>query len=75
MTKCVKSRRPRLDAGALVDPAPVLGIVFVAVVLKDTAALVVLQEILSETGLRHRACFQKRMFMTCPCSFLDSTGS
>ena len=56
-TKRVKSRRPRLDAGPLVDPAPVLGIVFVAVVLEDTAALVVLQEILSETGLRHRARF------------------
>ena len=55
--KCVKSRRPRLDAGALVDPAPLLAIVFVAVVLEDTAALVVLQEILSETGLRHRARF------------------
>ena len=70
MTKCVKSRRPRLDAGPLVDPAPFLGIVFVAVVLEDTAALVVLQEILSETGLRHRARFQKPMFMTCPCSFI-----
>ena len=75
MTKCVKSRRPRLDAGPLVDPAPFGGIVFVAVVLKRTAALVVLQEVVPETGLRHRACFQKRMFMTCPCSFLDSTGS
>ena len=39
------------------DPAPFGGIVFVAVVLEDTAALVVLQEILSETGLRHRAPF------------------
>ena len=39
------------------DPAPFVGIVFVGVVLKHTAALVVLQEILSETGLRHRARF------------------
>ena len=69
-TKRFNSRWPRLDAGALVDPAPFGGIVFVAVVLEDTAALVVLQEVLSETGLRHRACFQKRMFMTCPCSFI-----
>ena len=50
-----------LDAGALVDPAPFGGIVFVGVVLEDTAALVVVPEVGPETGLRHRACFQKRM--------------
>ena len=75
MTKCVKSRRPRLDAGPLVDPAPFPGVVFIGAVLKDTAALVVVPEVGPETGLRHRACFQKRMFMTCPCSFLDSTST
>ena len=33
-TKRVKWRWPRLDAGALVDPAPFLGMVFVGVVLQ-----------------------------------------
>ena len=74
-TKRFNSQRSRLDAGALVDPAPFDGIVFVGVVLKDTAALVVLQEILCKTGLRHRAHFQKRMFIACPHSFLDSKSN
>ena len=56
-TQRFNSRWPRLDARALVDPARFGGIVFVGVVFKDTAALVVLQEILSETGLKHRAHF------------------
>ena len=56
-TKPVKLRQVRLDAGALVDPAPFGGIVLVGLVLKDTAALVVLQEVVPEAGLRHRARF------------------
>ena len=39
------------------DPAPFGGIELVGIVFKDTAALVVLQEILSETGLKHPARF------------------
>ena len=74
-TNRFNSQRAHLDAGALVDPAPFSGVAFVGLELKDTAALVVLQEILCKTGLRHRAHFQKRMFMTCPHSFLDSKSS
>ena len=46
-----------LDARALVDPAPFVGIVLVGLVLKDTAALVVVPEVGPEAGLRHRARF------------------
>lgn len=55
--KRIKLPRQRLDAGPLVDPAPLIGILLVGIVLKDTAALVALQEVLPETGLKHRACF------------------
>ena len=55
--KCVKLRRPSLDAGPLVDPAPFVGIVFVAVVLKRTPALVVVQEVLVEISLAHGTCW------------------
>jgi len=46
-----------LDARALVDPAPFRGIGLVGLVLKDTASLVVLEEVVPEAGLRHRARF------------------
>ena len=62
-----------LDARALVDPAPVLGIVFVGVVLEDTAALVVVPEVGPEAGLRHCVRFGKlKLIAKCPCSCLDS---
>ena len=56
-TKPVKPRQVRLDAGPLVDPAPFVGMVLVGLVLKDTASLVVLQEVVPEAGPRHRARF------------------
>ena len=42
-----------LDARALVDPAPFPGVVFIGAVLKDTAALVVVPEVVPEAGLRY----------------------
>ena len=48
-----------LDARALVDPAPFVGMVLVGLVLKDTASFVVLQEVVPEAGLRHCVRFGK----------------
>ena len=41
------------------DPAPFRGIVLVGLVLKDTAALVVVPEVGPETGLKHCVRFGK----------------
>ena len=62
-----------LDARALVDPAPFVGMVLVGLVLKDTASLVILQEVVPEAGLRHCVRFGKlKLIAKCPCSCLDS---
>ena len=62
-----------LDARALVDPAPFVGMVLVGLVLKDTASFVILQEVVPEAGLRHCVRFGKlKLIAKCPCSCLDS---
>ena len=62
-----------LDARALVDTAPFGGILLVGLVLKDTASLVVLEEVVPEAGLRHCVRFGKlKLIAKCPCSCLDS---
>ena len=48
-----------LDARALVDPAPFVRMVLVGLVLKDTTALVVLEEVVPEAGLRRCVRFGK----------------
>ena len=64
-----------LDARALVDPAPFVGMVLVGLVLKDTAALVVVPEVVPEAGLRYcmvLCAFRLKLIAKCPCSCLDS---
>ena len=62
-----------LDARALVDPAPFVGMVLVGLVLKGTASLVVLEEVVPEAGLRHCVRFGKlKLIAKCPRSCLDS---